>query len=125
MDCGYCERFCNSQWRTNPDAEEEAGKKQTKAKARYCKTIDKYINRNREICEKFVPYHLFYCDRCNQFQHVEACISRVAKGEVDECYNCPQYKTIVDVQKARHFMKRRQAKELEEASKPKLVRRTP
>ena len=121
MNCGYCEKFCTSKFRINPDSEE--GKKKSGKQSRHCKTINKYIPRDNDICDGFTPYHLFWCNRNKYQQHVDACISRAAKGMCEECFGCSQHKTIVDVAKARHFLKRRIAKELEEASKPKLVRR--
>lgn len=125
MNCEFCQYFCESKWRINPDAEDDKkSKKKPVVQSRHCSHINKYVSGKKEICEDgFKPHHLFWCERNNCRQFVEACIARASKSE--ECYGCPQYKTIVDVQKARHFLKRRMARELEESSKPKLIRRTP
>lgn len=122
ITCRFCTKFCLSKWRITADPDEE-GKKKI-AKDRHCPHIDKYVSGEREICEDgFIPYHLFYCDNENCWQHVEACLSRSQKGISEVCFGCKQHAVIMMVQRKRHFYKLKLQKFEEEETKPKLVRR--
>lgn len=126
MECQYCGRYQNSKWRIK--SEEESNKKYT-PQERHCNIVNKYISGNREVCDHFEPYHLFWCNRNNFWQHVEACLARSKKGIDDLCFGCSQHRTIAEIQRKRHFIKLKAERdtdvEVEVESKPRLIRRNP
>jgi hypothetical protein len=125
IHCRYCLAFQEAKWRVSdgPEPEDEGPKKKNKPKLRYCAIEKTYIKGVKEICDRFDPSKLFWCNLYEHWIYVDACISKHNRGEDEGCNRCYQHKNIVEIKKAIIF-KEREAKALEaELNKPKLIKR--
>lgn len=126
IECHYCSLFQEAKWRINPDADDEESKRK-KIKLRHCGVIQKYIPSHQETCDNFRPSNKFWCDKLGYWISVKACITKKAKGNVDECHNCSQYQVIMRVARALSFLERKLAAEAAaeeaEVNRPLLLKR--
>jgi hypothetical protein len=118
ITCEYCSHFQDSKWRVQPDPEDNGKKGTPKARLRHCQIINKYIPASTKECDSLVPHNKFWCSTNNQWMGVDACLAKKINGSDPDCYNCSQHKIILNLQRARGFIRRKLAIE---AAKPVLL----
>lgn len=90
--CRYCVEYNCSKQRNEPKSGEDVPKNR-----RVCAATKSWKSAKDEMCEEFVTYNQFWCDRLQCCMDIDSCLNRVKKKLHKYCKrSCTQYQDVLD-----------------------------
>lgn len=94
--CRYCKTFQESKQKNEPKNDD------TPKGRRVCSTHKKWVSEVEEMCEEFISYSNFWCDKLQQCMDIDSCLNRVKNKLHKKCRkSCAQYGDVLDVMRMR------------------------